>query len=74
MLQYGITAARRFRVHLANQTLITIAAVVACFALIPDHGLIGAGYAVIVASSVYLLGVVAINLWLVRGLTPQSER
>jgi O-antigen/teichoic acid export membrane protein len=68
MLQYGLTAARRFRIHLVNQIVVTTVAIVACFALIEPYGLVGAGYAVIVASSVYLLGVLTIDWALVRGM------
>ena len=73
MLQYGITAARRFRINLVNQIVVTITAFAASYVLVLEHGMIGAGYATIVTAAVYLLGAMIINIWLVRGMTPGTD-
>ena len=60
-LGYGITAARYFRVQMPLFTLVTGTSAIACFWLIPRHGLRGAAIALIVGAIVqasFCLGVI----------------
>jgi O-antigen/teichoic acid export membrane protein len=54
-LGYGMTAARYFRIQLPLLTLVTATSTLACFWLIPTHGLIGAAIALIIAAIVQLV-------------------
>lgn len=71
-LDYGMTAARYFRVQLPLFALVTVVTVLACLWLVPDHGLRGAAIAVIISSTVRAVGSLAIVLYALRALRKRT--
>jgi O-antigen/teichoic acid export membrane protein len=53
-LGYGLTAARYFRIQVPLLLTTTLSLAIACLGLIPSQGLMGAAFALIVASSVQI--------------------
>lgn len=70
VLQFGMIAARRFWWLTLQYSCVALAAALACFSLIPDHGLDGAALALVIIFSVQF---VVILLGLLRNL-PASIR
>jgi O-antigen/teichoic acid export membrane protein len=67
-LDYGMTAARYFRVQLPLFALITGTTAIACLWLVPSQGLRGAAVALIIAMVVRTVGSLAIVLYAMRAL------
>ncbi len=59
---YGMMAARYFAVQMPLYIIVVTAALIACFLLIPTYGLLGAAFAMVIASLVQLLGSLAVIL------------
>lgn len=72
LLQFGVTAARRFRIQVLHHSLVTLAALAASACLIAPYGLTGAALVTLITASVDLLGILAINVWSIRQLRPRS--
>lgn len=70
--QMGLVAARRFRVHLMQHIGNIAVTVIASMLLIGPYGVAGAAYVLIVVALVNLIIVVAVNVWLLRRLTPET--
>jgi len=66
--QMGISAARQFRVQFILHFGVVMVVLVSCMILIPTHGLVGAAVAMILAAIAHMVGVLLINIWLVRRL------
>ena len=60
MLGYAVTAARSFQPQALVFAVATLAAFAACAWLVPAHGLLGAAWAMGMASAVQLVGLIAI--------------
>ncbi|GGL98432.1 lipopolysaccharide biosynthesis protein [Deinococcus aerophilus] len=70
---FAVTAARRFRQQLPLFVVVTGVLVLACWWLIPAHGLLGAAWAALIAAAAQLLGSWAIVARaLQRGPEPQA--
>lgn len=67
-LDYGMTAARYFRVQVALFAAVTGTTALACLWLIPSHGLRGAALAVVLATTVRAVGSLAIVVYALRAL------
>ncbi len=67
-LDYGMTAARYFRVQVPLLAVVTGTAALACLWLVPPYGLRGAAMAVIIATLVRLSGSLVIVLYALRAL------
>ncbi|MEM7130467.1 MAG: oligosaccharide flippase family protein [Chloroflexota bacterium] len=68
-LGYGMTAARHFRIQLPLFAAVAATTTVACWWLIPTHGLIGAAMALLLASGVQVCISVLVILWIQHSLT-----
>jgi len=73
-LGYGMTAARYFRAQIPLAALATISTVLACLWLIPSDGLRGAATAIIVATSVKIVGSLAVVLYALHALRRRLGR
>lgn len=71
MLQCGIIASRRFWWFAFQYGSVALAAVVACVTLIPAHGMVGAGWAVLVT---FALQLAVISIGMLRNLPTAHER
>jgi O-antigen/teichoic acid export membrane protein len=77
ILDYGVNAARYFRVQTPLFVAVTGSVALVCFWLVPSIGLRGAALAVIVSTLVRLIGTLSIVLYALRALqlrTPGKER
>jgi len=73
-LDYGMTAARYFRVQMPLFAAVTSSTALACLWLIPSNGLHGAAMAVVIATAVRLAGSIAIVVYALRALhRPTTE-
>lgn len=70
----GMTAARYIRIQTVLFAAVTGATFLACFWLVPLHGLLGAAFALIVAALLELLGSLAIISYAVYALNHARER
>jgi len=68
LLGPGVTAARRFRILLAQHAVATAAALAASYWLIGPYGLRGAAFVTVITFTVNLVGVMLINVSSVRNL------
>jgi hypothetical protein len=71
-LGHAMTAARLFRPQLPLFTAVGAAALVACAALGPARGVMGAAQATVATAAVTLLGAAAVNVYALRHL-PTKE-
>jgi O-antigen/teichoic acid export membrane protein len=67
-LYYGMTSARLFRVQMPLFVAVAATSLVACAALVPTRGVMGAAQASVVTAVVNLLGASAVNLYALRRL------
>jgi O-antigen/teichoic acid export membrane protein len=67
-LDFGMSAARYFRVQLPLFAAVTVTAVLACFWLVPLYGLRGAAMAVIITTVVRAIGSLVIVVYALRAL------
>lgn len=67
-LYYTMTSARLFRVQMSLFVGVAAASLVACAALVPARGVMGAAQASVVTAVVNLLGATAVNLYALRRL------
>lgn len=67
-LYYAMTSARLFRVQLPLFGAVAATSLVACAALVPARGVMGAAQASVVTAAVNLLGAAAVNLYALRRL------
>ncbi len=65
-LGHGMTAARYFKVQFPLFVVVTITTTLACFWLIPEHGLYGGAMALMIAAVVQIIGSLAIVIYAVR--------
>jgi O-antigen/teichoic acid export membrane protein len=74
-LGHAMTSARFFRVQLPLFAAVAAASLVACAALVPARGVIGAAQASVATAVINLLGVTAVNLYALRRLeTAEANR
>ncbi|CAM3610442.1 lipopolysaccharide biosynthesis protein [Deinococcus frigens] len=69
---FAVTAARRFGQQLPLFAAVTLVLALACWQLIPAHGLIGAAWAALIAAGVQLAGSWGIVIQALRDLPPAS--
>jgi O-antigen/teichoic acid export membrane protein len=67
-LYYAMTSARLFRMQLPLFGAVAATSLVACAALVPARGVMGAAQASVVTAAVNLLGAAAVNLYALRRL------
>jgi O-antigen/teichoic acid export membrane protein len=67
--QVGVLATWRFWLHGSIHILVAAATAIAAVVLIPQYGLMGAGYSLIISSAIHLVGVILVVGYLVRRLT-----
>ena len=67
-LYYAMTSARLFRVQMPLFVGVAAVALVACAALVPARGVLGAAQASVVTAVVNRLGATAVNLYALRRL------
>lgn len=67
-LYYAMTSARLFRVQMPLFAAVAAVSLVACVALVPARGVMGAAQASVVTAVVNLLGATAVNLYALRRL------
>ena len=65
-LGYGMTAARYFKVQMPLFTVVILVLIIACFWLIPAHGLLGAAMALTIAAIAQMLGSLVILAYAFR--------
>ena len=74
-LYYTMTSARLFRVQMPLFVGVAAASLVACAALVPARGVMGAAQASVATAVVNLLGATAVNLYALRRLgAPEAHR
>lgn len=69
--QFGVLATWRFWLHGSIHILVAAATATAAVVLIPQYGLIGAGYCLIISSAIHVVGVILIITYLVKRPTRQ---
>jgi O-antigen/teichoic acid export membrane protein len=73
-LEYGMTAARYFRVQMPLIAVVTLAAALGCLWLIPQSGLSGAATAVLISTVIRAVGSLAIVAYALKALYRQPEQ
>jgi O-antigen/teichoic acid export membrane protein len=68
VLGHAMTSARLFRVQIPLFGAVAAASLVACVALVPSGGVLGAAHASVATAVVGLLGVTVVNLYALRRL------
>ncbi len=69
LLQFGVSAARRFRIQFWNHLFITLVALVGSYLLIPTSGLFGAGLVVLLTTACHLCAILVITYYAIRALS-----
>ena len=66
LLMYGLTSARRFTIQIVLLGIVVVTSAICCLVLIPRVGLVGTGYATVIASFVHLVAVTFAGFLLFR--------
>lgn len=70
LLQFGVSAARQFRVQFWNHLVIILVALAGSYFLIPTAGMFGAGVVVLLTAACHLCAILIVSYRTVRALTP----
>lgn len=69
----GMTAARYFKVQPPLLAVVTLATALACWWLIPTHGLMGAAYALLIANALLVIGITCVDIHAISRLKKMHQ-
>ena len=68
LMQFGVSAARRFRIQFWNHLVITLVALVGSYLLIPSSGMFGAGLVLLLTTACHLCAILVVTYRAIRAL------